>query len=153
MLTGRQKGTREYPLSYVRMGALVGNIETVIEHDHYEAYWTPMLGVASFIFLYRTKPNQYQLNLPPIPRTSGYKIHVSIYDSKNDDDNLEQAWDIFVKCVLKHDISNVKIIAPSCRENLRQNAEERGKEITIYSFKEIRPVEQWKLFFEEVTRE
>lgn len=153
MLTEREiEELRAHPLSYANIGGLVGNTEA-IEHEHYEAYWTPILGLGSFIFLHRTMLNQYQPNPMLSTRSNGYKLHVSVYDPGDDNGNLEQAWDIFVKCVLRHDIYHVKIIAPRCREILRRDDAERGKEITIYAFKEARPTEQWQRFLQELTKE
>ena len=157
MLSASLEELREYPLSYAKISTVVGAPldQDPPKHGCYEAYWMPILGVHGFVFLHRTEANQYQIHPLLKTRSSGYKIHVAIYDPNDDDSNLEQAWDIFVKQVIKHGIYQVKIIAPDFRKTLRDDSHshERGKEITIYSFKEARLTEVWQLFFEEVTKE
>lgn len=145
---------QKYPLNYWKIGAIVNSYDTV-KYGEYTAFWTPIpREVNGFVFLRRNEPNQYQQKSPLLKtRSNGYKIHISIYDSSDDSSNLILAWDILARNILQHNVYQVKIIAPDFRKLLRQDDEQRGKEITIYSFKEERPTEAWLLFFYDVTRE
>lgn len=153
MFSAKQE-LQKYPLNYWEIWTVVNSYDTV-KCGEYTAFWTPIPPeVHGFVFLRRNEPNQYQQKSPLLKtRSNGYKIHISIYDSSDDSSNLMLAWDILARNVLRHNVYQVKIIAPGFRRLLRQDDEQRGKEITIYSFKEERPTAAWLLFFDDVTRE
>ena len=151
--TARQREIKVFPLSYERVGAIAGTLETV-RYSGYTAFWMSFpTEIAGFVFLRKDTPSPYQPSPLLKNKSKGYKMHVSICDPSDDNSNLMQAWDIFVRNLIRHEVYQVKIVSPSFRDNLRRDSEQRGKEITIYSFKEIRPPEAWQAFCEDVTRD
>ena len=112
--------------------------------------------IRGFIFLRKDSLNRFQLSSPNPEmlktKSRGYKMHISVHDADDVSSNLMHAWDIFVIILLRYEIYQVKIVVPSFRDALRRDEDQRGKEITICCFKELRPPEEWQEFCREVTR-
>jgi hypothetical protein len=91
---------------------------------------------------------------PPAPvlkRASdnkGYKFHISL---GVDDNNLYEGWKVVLPILAKYGIKHFKI-APDGFDEL--NKEQRGKEITVYSFENPDiPKETWAQLLEAITYE
>lgn len=151
---GPKDFAKDFPLSYENIGVLAAtkDPEKKLTFENYTAFWEPTKNIKYFIFIYRKECNKYQTAFLR-SRSRGYKIHISIFDPNDADTNLANAYTIFFRIALKHDISFYKIVADCYRELLRSNHDERGKEITIYSFKEDRPALEWQKFLIELTQE
>lgn len=159
----------DHPLSYKKIGVLAEKkdptedshlsivyeikdptTETIIKS--YQAYLGLTKETECFVYLSKITDNEYQSSILK-GRSNGYKIHISIYDPDDADTNLEKAWNILVKLFIEYDISDVKIIAPCFRADLRANPFKCCKPITIYTFKEDRPSEKWQEFLIKASEE
>ncbi|CAM4399655.1 MAG: hypothetical protein LEGION0398_MBIBDBAK_00222 [Legionellaceae bacterium] len=91
-------------------------------------------------------------NLNKKPTSKGWKLHISIDDTK-DDGNLEKGWDIVMDNIIKHQVYWLKIVRNEHRKTMAKNEDYHGKTVTIYSFKENRPTQKWEEFITDVTND
>jgi hypothetical protein len=117
----------------------------VIECKGYQVF-VERTASKNFITLKKLANNNTGL----IARTTGEKIHVSLL---NKNDNIAKAWNIFKRHAINHAINHCKVICDSMRDELANDDQQRGKEITIYVFNETKTLAEWAQFLEQVTKE
>lgn len=121
-----------HPFSYESLAMVDwADPESIVERNGYQA--TVDLGVdKNFVRLKKATEGSQKPKLVSM-RSTGYKLHMSIFDPADDDKNLSKAWSIVVQTSIEHDIKLVKIIRNEYRSQMR-SADKFGKEITWYAF-------------------
>lgn len=93
-------------------------------------------------------------------RALGVKVHVSIDDSK-DDDNFAQGRQIVIDILCRNQVREFKTVSESYRREMANGVQD-GKQITFYPFKQSwfkksvfdeKQTKDWNRIFEEITRE
>jgi hypothetical protein len=83
-------------------------------------------------------------------RSYGKKFQISIndMDSGVQNSNLERAWNIVMTRLIHHQVYKVKVLPPDVQ--LEQSSLDRGKQITIYAFQDIKTPDEWQEILRDI---
>jgi hypothetical protein len=133
-----------------------GHLPTLVEYSNYVATF-----FKGYFYLDRSMKTErgrglvslVERSLMRSPPTCGWKFQFSIDDTDNlqPRSNLARAWSIIERHVVDNGIWSVKLF-PGGKPLHQQFARERGKQITIYLFKEKqeRSLEEWQNIFQRM---
>lgn len=142
----------DHPFSYSRLSAMKwDDIESHAEYSNYSAY-VEADADSDFITLEKNEERIEKKNLLAASKSKGVKLHISISDLNDQDQNLARAWQIVYTTVMQHEIKKVKIIKGDARIFMRAEGDKAGKEITWYFFKDRIEKEQVNAFLNELTQ-
>jgi hypothetical protein len=113
----------------------------------YYSYYEPSVS-KDFVVLEKKSAKFSELG----KKEKGLKFHISLANINN---NIENAWNIFIKYIVKYKLYSTKVICDHLRESIMINVNhaQAGKEITLYAYQDNRDISEWKMFIEEITKE
>jgi hypothetical protein len=84
----------------------------------------------------------------------GWKFHISISDtnSAETDSNLSKAWDIIAYHLIENRVYATKVTLPGKRSYI-DNPLERGNEITIYAYRDLKTPAQWQQILQSINND
>lgn len=122
---------------------------SIVEGESYEAFVEHAVD-KGFVRLHKKAKETSEKPTLMSMISEGYKIHMSIHDSSNENRNLHKAWAIVVNTSLRYNIDLVKIVRNEYRDLMR-SGDKFGKEITWYSFKDDFTPDRIQSFLTELT--
>lgn len=134
------------PLSYDNINRCEGG-KLLILCRNYQIFQSVYFE-EDYIFFKNINPSPFVL--PEMKNYSqGYKLHITIDASNENDANFKKGWIIVRDVLIKHQIYFCKIIKNSSRAALQTNCKLSGNVVTIYAFKERR--DDWEVIIQELT--
>jgi|GEM_PF-6441425 len=143
-----------------------------IEYNNYEAYYIPFGHMINFI-TFKRKPvtssdalEKLDEEVPEahgeLSKDEGWKLHISLQTGINEEDlkedNLEKAWNVVFKILMKHNITESKVVTDKVWQEMKipgnkyETPKFLGKQITIYTFRDAdsKNPEDWCDFVQDL---
>lgn len=127
------------------------DLELSVVSDGYEAY-VDLSSDKGFVRIKELQNEPTKSSRLQSMRNEGEKMHISIFDPTDENQNLSKAWSIVAEKSIEYGIKLFKIVRNEYR-NLMRSSDKYGKEITWYSFLEKNDVDRIQAYLTDITIE